>query len=594
MKSMKQWAKSIFLWLHLRDQLLLLFLICGVIPIVIANLMTYRSSRDTLINQAAEDEWKALGIMQDSMMDSITLVSQLSRQLYFQEELEHIAFTSYSSYADILQDYRNEHVISEYQELYYREVLHITLYLDNKTISRNEHFVYADAQIQSEDWYQQALALKGLPYWSWSLDAYSRKNCLRLSRMLYTRDRQKVGVLSIILQNKRTELPVQGRNKLTMLLWQDGTVLHHNQDMGDADPLPLLSLTEGTSTAIWQGQRCLATVVKISPEYSDAPYTLLSLIPYNDLLREARLTALKSLIPQFLCVAAALVLILLFSRAFDTRIRRFHDEMHRAATGDFQLSDSVEGQDEIADLQRDLHVMVQDIQHLTARIIEENTAKEKLHARQKDSEIKMLTSQINPHFLFNTLETIRMQAVIKGQKEIAELAKMLARILRRSISSPSALQSIHVEMQLVKDYLKIQDYRFHDRMRYEIVEDTAISNWQIMPLLIQPLVENAMLHGLKDKLEGGLICVHSSVEDDMLCITVSDNGQGIDEESLAALQASLNDPETEQTDHIGLRNVNQRIRLQYGAPYGLQIQSTPGLGTSVMLRLPHIENREGL
>ena len=103
-----------------------------------------------------------------------------------------------------------------------------------------------------------------------------------------------------------------------------------------------------------------------------------------------------------------------------------------------------------------------------------------------------------------------------------------------------------------------------------------------------------MLHGLKDKLEGGLICVHSSVEDDMLCITVSDNGQGIDEESLAALQASLNDPETEQTDHIGLRNVNQRIRLQYGAPYGLQIQSTPGLGTSVMLRLPHIENREGL
>ena len=598
--------RKLWLRLRLREQLLLLLLIGGLIPLVISNLWTYISSQDVLVEKAQKDESAYLTLIRQSMEDSAGVLSSLSRQLYFQEALEHIAFTEYTDYAEILRDYREITVLTEFQELYYRDVMHITLYVDNPTISNNEHFIWAEEEIQKQAWYQETLALKGLPCWDWVYDSYSRNNCLRMSRVIYTRDQRQVGVVSLVLQNKRTELPIRQREESTLLLARDGTVLHANTVWNEEDLEALADLEEGTAIIPWQGENCLATVQFVSPDYAFHAYTLISLIPYREITGSARIASLQSLLPQFLCVMAAIVLIVIFSWFFDRRIRRFQAEMHRAARGDFNLPEEVEGQDEIADLYRDLRVMVTDIQRMTADIIEKQTAEEKLNARQKESQLKMLTSQINPHFLFNTLETIRMQAVVRKEKEIADLTKMLARILRRSIQTASALQSVHSEMQLIRDYLTIQDYRFHDRMRYEMEEDESTSNWLMMPLLIQPLAENAIIHGLKEVQKGGIIRVTTRAvyaamagekpkgnpeEDLCLLVTVSDNGPGMSAAELAELKERLL-TEEDSAEHIGLSNVSQRIRLKYGAPYGLEIESEPGQGTRVTLTLPVIRQGE--
>lgn len=142
--------------------------------------------------------------------------------------------------------------------------------------------------------------------------------------------------------------------------------------------------------------------------------------------------------------------------------------MHRAAAGDFNIAVRLEGKDEIAELQQDLNSMIRDIQELMERIVQQQVQKEQLNTREKEVEYKMLASQINPHFLYNTLETIRMRARVSGQTEIEELVKMLAKIMRRNIQVSDSLQTLKSELQLVEYYLKIQDYRFHDRIRYEI------------------------------------------------------------------------------------------------------------------------------
>ena len=217
-----------------------------------------------------------------------------------------------------------------------------------------------------------------------------------------------------------------------------------------------------------------------------------------------------------------------------------------------------------------------------------NTA-DRLTIQQKDAEFKMLASQINPHFLYNTLETIRMQARVSGQPEIEELAKMLAKIMRRNIQATDSLQSLKSELQLVEYYLKIQDYRFHDRIHYEILvkEQTGTEELKIMPLLIQPFVENAYVHGLEAKENGGMIRIQAE-ERSHLWITVEDNGCGMDEAKLKEVRHTLDDFETLDRTHIGICNVNQRIRLKYGGNYGVTIESAAGKGTIVTIKLPVI------
>ena len=148
----------------------------------------------------------------------------------------------------------------------------------------------------------------------------------------------------------------------------------------------------------------------------------------------------------------------------------------------------------------DLEQMMQDIQKLTTKVVDEQVQKEKLHTKQKEVEFKMLASQINPHFLYNTLETIRMKAKINKEPEIEELVKKLAKIMRRNIQVGDQMVSLQSEITLIEDYLVIQNYRFGDRIHSKvIVDDNVDTSIMVIPLIMQPFVENAFAHGLESK-----------------------------------------------------------------------------------------------
>lgn len=593
----KKWNRLIeklsrpFANIRLRERMFLLYIVGGILPLVLADVYMYTSVRSVMIEQEKDKEKDELSILADSVNESIAVIEDVSRRLYFDEDIEHIAFTRYETYEEILEDYRNYNVIENYLKYYYQEIASITIYTYNSTISNNEYFVYADAEVKKDDGYTETMKREGGPYWSYEYDSMTRKYNLKLSRVLYTSDMERMGVVAIEMQNKRTELPVTERSGDTLFIYNNSTVLHSNTREADYEEiLTLLSENDASSFSdrvTYKGEDYLLSYVRIEPPYCQDFYTVVSLRPYKEIVALATGTALGNLVPMFLCVAVALGLTLLFSNSFSARVNIFKDEMHRAAAGDFNIAARLEGKDEIAELQQDLNSMIRDIQELMERIVQQQVQKEQLNTRQKEVEYKMLASQINPHFLYNTLETIRMRARVSGQTEIEELVKMLAKIMRRNIQVSDSLQTLKSELQLVEYYLKIQDYRFHDRIRYEIqvAEPEKIEELLVMPLLIQPFVENAYAHGLESRESDGIIRIRVEVRTH-LWITVEDNGCGMDGEKLEEVRRSLNDFDNLDRTHIGICNVHQRIKMRYGENYGVTINSEINRGTTVTIKLP--------
>lgn len=575
-----------------KRQLFIMYLIGGILPLMVANVIMYEKAKDMLIDQTKQQQEQELEILSNSINENISVATDISKRLYFNEEIEHIAFTQYSNYSDVLADYKKCDTIYNYLKYYYHEISNITVYFNNPTISDNAYFVYADGSVKNEQWYQKAIQEEGSPYWSFHYDSLTGKNSLRLSRVLYTQKMRQVGVVSIIIQNSGTENLIKNREEDTLLLYNKNQVVYSNFNVNDDDSLLEIIQKQNENSYYgkikYKNEPYLLTYVKLQPDYAKEYYTLVSIRPYNSIVKSARKNAIGNLTPILFSAIFAMIALTFVSEFVSSRIRKLQDAMHKAAKGDFEIIPIIEGSDEISDLYKDMGSMIHSIQRLMSDIVEEKVQSEKVLTRQREVEFKMLASQINPHFLYNTLETIRMQARVKNQSDIEELAKMLAKIMRRNIQVGNSLQRLKSELQLVEYYLKIQDYRFHDRITSEIIyQENEIRDLKIMPLLIQPFVENAFVHGMEQKEKDGRIEIRVQVRTH-LWITIEDNGEGISKERLDEVNHLLHDFDNLDRTHIGICNVNQRIKLQYGNIYGVKIESIKDFGTKVTIKLPLI------
>ncbi len=210
---------------------------------------------------------------------------------------------------------------------------------------------------------------------------------------------------------------------------------------------------------------------------------------------------------------------------------------------------------------------------------------------RRQAQYKALQNQINPHFLYNTLEAIRSEALVGGLVEVAEMSESLAKFFRYTISNMEDFVSIADEIRNVRDYIRIQQYRFGDRIRLElpILEDEEALKTEIPKLILQPIVENAIIHGLEEKVEGGRITISSEVFDDVIEISVKDDGVGIDSKTLISINKNLSLFSSEKEGRhggIAIYNVNNRLHLLFGGDSGLAYYSIKGRGTTAVIRIP--------
>lgn len=278
----------------------------------------------------------------------------------------------------------------------------------------------------------------------------------------------------------------------------------------------------------------------------------------------------------------SMLLALWLSGEITKPVKRLELSMKEVQNGEFDKAlVEIGGNNEITSLGRSFNIMLEKIQELMAENVREQREKRK-------SELKVLQAQINPHFLYNTLDSIIWMAESGKNQEVVQMTSALAKLFRQSISNEDEIVTIEKEIEYTRNYLSIQKLRYRDQLEYLIDVDEEVLSQRIVKLVIQPLVENAIYHGIKYLDGKGMIILLGSMNDGKIVLTVQDNGIGMDEETVSQILTKKPDPtkKRKKTSNVGVYNVHNRLQLYYGKEYGLSYESAPGVGTSVYITIP--------
>lgn len=269
-------------------------------------------------------------------------------------------------------------------------------------------------------------------------------------------------------------------------------------------------------------------------------------------------------------------------------LRQFHDtilQIRQSKQRGLKTGLSLKGCAEITELGYEFTGMLSDIEKLNRQIFQSAMDLYELKVQKQEAELAYLRSQIDPHFLYNTLEVMRKMALEKKAPEIAQMAVDMGNIFRYSAKGEDEV-TLEEEIAIIKSYIRIQQMRFAGKIEVFYFVSEEVLRLRVMKMLLQPIVENSIFHGLEPKNQKGSLYIGARLEEETLVITVKDDGVGIAKEQLDILQRDLASEHADTREHVGTLNTNARIKLYYGKEYGIFIESCSEDGTTVILKLP--------
>lgn len=317
--------------------------------------------------------------------------------------------------------------------------------------------------------------------------------------------------------------------------------------------------------------------------YNESAYSgvkTIMLTPSETVLSEVNYLRKVVIMVVLVGIFISLLLGFVLSKPMVVSIYKLRKAMENVEKGNLNQRVSIEANDELGQLGKGFNHMINEIDRLVSEVYETGL-------REREAEIKALQSQMNPHFLYNTLETINMLALTKGNLEVSDTVSSLGRLLRYTIDHSSKIVTLKEELSFIHSYIAIQKVRMGENLQYEEEVDPALHDVLIPKLVLQPLVENAIIHGLFG--QGGRIVLKASQKNELLEIVIHDNGKGVPIEKLEELQKALETGQSKpKRNHIGIAmpNVHERIQLLYGKQFGMKVVSQEQHGFSVLLTMP--------
>lgn len=576
----------------IKRQLYFIYLFALFVPVTMLGIFLIMNTGNLLKNyysdMVASDNLRLKSIF----FEITTQIYNMSENICTNEQLAEVLGTDYPTDGDFVT--AADAFIDGNGYIYnYAEVEELAVYTDNPSVSHHRMFRQQKESGQSEEWFLQAaqhLTVQWMPMERTDKYGNSYWNLCLVRRIPLLNDEYHA-VLVIKISDNYLRTRVESSDYATLVSADDARIVYASDRSLYGQPM-YLDIDHDDAhfsyadTMMLDGRRSIVNISTLNMYQSESRIYICTLNDdaYNDIHRIVRTCVL-------IVLAAILlpgVMIFVYTHYFTTRVELLREEMHKASHGDYNITADFRGRDEISEAFADLQVMVEKIQEKEAAMYRTQIGEKELMNKQQEMEFKMLASQINPHFLYNTLETIRMNAFAAGDREVATAIKLLGKSLRYVLENTgTASTTLEKEMNYIETYIKIQKLRFGSRIDYRLIVDDAIclKDYQILPLLLQPIVENAILHGLEEKESGGLVEVHIYL-DENLHIDISDNGCGMELEQVRRLRNSISVRNPELKASIGLYNINQRIKLCYGSRYGMSISSVPGKGTKISLIIP--------
>ncbi|MDE6999315.1 MAG: sensor histidine kinase [Lachnospiraceae bacterium] len=530
------------------------------------------------------------------LFEITTQAYNISEELSFDKDVIAVLRRQYSTEEQFVETVNNCTAAIDNYMYHYTEIERIDIYCDNPDIRAYKQYHGVDGEISGTDWYQRATSQAGI-FWQEmaSFDEHGNQYwglCLVRRIPLVYSDYNAVLVIRLSDNYLKTRINSQEyRNSVSV----DEGVVFYASDREDYGKPQLIDIDYSENYFQYAGKKkikdhtCFVGVSTLRLYQSDSRIYICTI---NDKSYDNIWSIIQTcLIIILLAIVVPGILIHFFTSYFTRRVSTLRHVMHQASNEDYDFKEIVHGDDELSEAFSDLEVMVQRIKEKDALMYKTMLNEQELVNEQQKMEFKMLASQINPHFLYNTLETIRMKAYTAGDREAATAIKLLGKSMRYVLeNSGTAFTSLQEELNHIEIYMKIQKLRFGEKFDYAFVigEGIDVSKCITLPLLLQPVVENAILHGLEERETGGMVTIRivRAAERREICIEVSDNGCGMKPETLERLRADITTKNPEKKGSIGLYNINQRVKLCYGNMYGMTIDSERDRGTTITLHLP--------
>lgn len=585
---------SFFRKAKIKKQLYAIYFMAVFMPITIIGSFLLINTSNLLTNYH-RDLLKSDNVRMKTILFEITTqIYNISEELAFDESIQNVISGDYSLRSDLVWQVSQVTVIDNY-EYNYAEIENIEIYTDNPKFMDYKQFRRADDEVLSSEWFQRASSQSSV-FWipMVSTDKYGNEYWnFCLVRRIPLIDSNYNGVLVIKISDNYLKTRINSQEYNTMVSVDEGPVFFSSdrQAYGARQKVEIdydesyyqyagnMKTEEGTS------------FVEVSTLYLYQSDSRVYICTTNDqAYGNIRRIIFICLVIISVAILIPAVIIHFFTSYFTSRILTLRQAMHQASNEDYEIGSSIQGQDEVSEAFSDLEVMVQKIKQKDADMYEARLNEKELVSQQQAMEFKMLSSQINPHFLYNTLETIRMKAFTAGDKEVATSIKLLGKSLRYVLENiGTTFTTLSRELEHVKVYLSIQKLRFGDKFdsSFEIEDGIDTDSVYILPLLLQPVVENAILHGLEERESGGMIRISVyKKESEAYGIAISDNGCGMTARELCELTENIEIRDIGRSKSIGLYNINQRLKLSYGPKYGVRIMSETGRGTIVRMVVP--------
>lgn len=320
----------------------------------------------------------------------------------------------------------------------------------------------------------------------------------------------------------------------------------------------------------------------VNKYYERLGWMIVGTVPIEEITQDNKLLMNRIFLLSIISIFLAIVLSIVASTFITRPLIKLKETVRYIGEGDLEAKVDIQSKDEIGALASEFNRMVERTSGLMDRIVNEQKKK-------KEYELALLQSQLNPHFLYNTLESICGLAELNRNEEIISTVNELALFYRGVLSKGSNIIPIKDELSITERYLKILKVRYGEQLAYDLEIDPQIYQYNTVKLVLQPLVENSVYHGIKNKRGQGFIKIQGLIEKDKVIIYVTDNGAGIQPERMPQLLSG--DSRRQQAKSFGLKSTNDRIKLYFGEEYGLEVQSVYGEGTTVKIILPMKEIR---
>lgn len=577
----------------IRNRIFFSILFFLVIPFLLINHYLDRPMEETIEQKIAKSAQDALHLM------------KLNVQLFFEDMVN--SAVSITIHADTKKMLKDPEALSKYEKLRLNDAnmnRSFSSYFSNTYVTLFDRYGnwYSTRYLENDvygqyvgsDWYQEMINTPYQIRWMFNDERflYTDRNPIIsvVKTITELQSNANIGMIVFSVMENDIRKYLTGLQGEVYLVDKEGNIVSSTR----RDMIGRTVAEEPYMPKLWTGKRG-----QIIQEEEDRKWIvnydtvdlngwkLVQRVPYDDIFKEIYdLRKTKAFIITLVFIVFGLITVSI-SYGMSRPLQLLKKRMQVAEKKDFHSALSVAGPQEISSLIETYNKMVAEIRQLLNRLKDEYQQKEEMRFRA-------LQAQINPHFVLNTLNNIKWMAYIRSDKEVGDMLSSLGAMLEQSIGRGGTLIPLREEIDYIENYIELMKMKFNEKLSFEYDIPEELMDQEVIKIMLQPVIENSLIHGIEPLNGLGRIQVSAVRNEHRFMLTVQDNGVGISPDKLKELADRMEAGSEELPKRIGIKNVHDRIRLQYGEPYGIEVSSRVNEGTTVVFTLPLKKTQEGI